>query len=231
VKLNDFIDLVISWAGSLGFGDFIDEYGDDMFFAGFLLSLIGLHYDILSEHLKYLGNVVVDVVGFTEKVNYLLDHSEELGKVYDVVNSSDMLVKLVGDFFGSMLLNMTGFSKPLEEWEIVCEENSTYFYFVVPVYVVEVFGEILAIDPEVKIFLPENSYIVDVEGNVLTFMVVGHDSEDDQSGVVFVYVRSSRNNLLFNWLIICILVVSLLKLLNSRHSKRNYRFKKGLRTL
>lgn len=57
----------------------------------------------------------------------------------------------------------------MEEWEIVFEENYTYFYFVVPVYVVEVFGETLVIDLEVKIFLPENSYVVDVEGNVLTF--------------------------------------------------------------
>lgn len=231
VKLNDFIDLVISWAGSLGFGDFIDEYGDDMFFAGFLLSLIGLHYDILSEHLKYLGNVIVDVVGFTEKVNYLLDHSEELEKVYAVVNSSDMLVKLVGDFFGSMLLNITGFSKPLEEWEIVCEENYTYFYFVVPVYVVEVFGETLVIDPEVKIFLPENSYVVDVEGDVLTFLVVRDDNGDDQSGGFLVYVGSSRNNRLLNWLIVFTFVVLLLKLLNSKKPKRIYKFKKGICTL
>jgi len=67
-----------------------------------------------------------------------------------------MLVKLVGDFF-VVCFEYDRFSKPLEEWEIVFEENYTYFYFVVPVYVVEVFGETLVIDLEVKIFLPENS--------------------------------------------------------------------------
>jgi len=50
-----------------------------------------------------------------------------------------------------------GFQNLWRSGELFFEENYTYFYFVVPVYVVEVFGETLVIDLEVKIFLPENS--------------------------------------------------------------------------
>lgn len=72
---------------------------------------------------------------------------------------------------------------------------------------------------------------MDVEGDVLTFLVVRDDNGDDQSGVFLVYVGSSRNNRLLNWLIVFTFVVSLLKLLNSKKLKKIYKFKKGICTL
>ena len=72
---------------------------------------------------------------------------------------------------------------------------------------------------------------MDVEGDVLTFLVVRDDNGDDQSGVFLVYVGSSRNNRLLNWLTVFTFVVSLLKLLNSKKPKKIYKFKKGICTL
>ena len=222
VRLNDFIDWVISWAGLLGFGGFIDEYGDAMFFANFLLSLIGLHYDILSEHLKYIGNVIVDMVEFSENVIYLLDRPEELERTCETINSSDKLIGLVGDFFGSMLLDMSGFSKPLEDWEVDYGEDYICFYYAIPVYVVYVFGESLAIDPEVRISLPKNYRVVDVTNDMLTFEVM-YEVSDDQSEVVFVGSRGFRVSSLFVYLLAALVVFMLSVCF--RLLRRNRRFR------